>query len=73
MPFILPCSGGILGCERRLHSRTGRIQRVLQPTASLGALHDREYYGSADGRETHDQDQRQHLATLHLLSDPADG
>lgn len=71
--FIFMYLGGILGCERRLHPRTGRIQRVLQPTASLGTLHDREYHGSTDGRETHDQDQRQHLVTLHLLSDSADG
>lgn len=73
MPFVLSYLGGILSCERRLYSRTGRIQRVLQPTASLGTLHDREYHGSVDGRETHNQDQRQYLAALHLLSDPADG
>lgn len=71
--FTFMYLGGILGCQRRLHSRTGRIQRVLQSTTSLGSLDDREYHGSIDGRETHDQDQRQHLVTLHLLSNPVDG
>ena len=57
----------ILGRLRRLHALPRRLQRVLQPAPPLGPVHHRQHLRPADELQADRQDQRQHLAALHLV------
>jgi hypothetical protein len=57
----------VLGRVRRVHALPGRLQRVLQPAPPLGPLHHRQHLRLAHELQADRQNQRQHLATLHLV------
>lgn len=58
----------VLGRLRRLHPRPRGLQRVLQPAPSVGTLDHGQHHGSASGLQEDDRSQRQHLASIHLVS-----
>lgn len=57
----------VLGRLRRLHPRPRRLQRVLQPAPSVGALDHGQHHGSAPGLQEDDRSQRQHLPSVYFL------